>query len=542
MKKLKALVAACLAVTMLAGCGGSGSSNSVTVMSELDIMSMDSALATDGQSFSMIQAIIDGLYGYDKDGKLVPALVEKETVSKDGLTYTFTLKDAKWSNGDAVTANDFVYSWKRIIKSASEYAFFLGGQALNLVNGEKLYKKSDASDKELDTLGVKAIDDKTLEVKLAAPCGFIHELLAFPVLFPINEKFAEEKGDQYALTAENLLSCGAFKVDTWEQKSKINFVKNPDYYDADAVTIDNLTVNLKQDQAAAAVQFDNGELDFCTINSSLVDKYKDSESFKSLDGGFLWYLFVNFTSKDMANLNIRKGLSAAINREDFATNVLKDGSVAAKSFVPAKLATSTDGKDFTEDCGDLIKKNGVDFNLEKAQAYIDAGLKELGKDSITVRMVYGTDESPADQVATYLENSFKKLKGVKLKLIATEKKSRINDYQAKQDFDLSVTRWGPDFADPTTYLNNMEKSQWNSNNYGHYYNATYDSKMAAARKEVDLKKRWNILKECNGILMEDQAIIPIFQKNIAVLQNPNLTGLIDNPVGTPYVYKYLVKK
>jgi oligopeptide transport system substrate-binding protein len=540
MKFLKTLLAAALSLGLLAGCGSSSDSSgkSVTVMADNDLLSMSSTIATDGTAFEVIQAYCDGLYGYNEDGSIGLALAEKETVSDDKLTYTYTLRDATWSNGEAVTANDFVYAWRQLIVQASEYAFLLGEQGLNVANGDKLYQQEDVTEADLETLGVKAVDEKTLEVTLATPCGFVGELLSFPVFFPINEAFAEEKGDQYALTVDNILSCGAFTVSSWETGSKVVLQKNENYWDADAVSIDTLTINLAQDASAAAVQFDNGEEDFCIINSSLVDKYADTEEYKTLDGGFLWYLFVNFENSDLANLNIRKGLSAAINRQDLVENILKDGSTAAVGYTPTGLATSPSGTDFAEDCGDLLAKYGISYDATKAQEYIDAGLKELGKTSINISMTYGTDES-IDDVATYLEKAFSGLNGINFSLNATQKKARINDYQKSGNFDLSLTRWGPDFADPTTYLNNMEKSQWTNNNYGHYYNETYDKLMADSRLETDTTKRWENLVEANDILMQEVAIIPIFQKNVAVLQNTKLSGLISNSVGTPYIFKYL---
>jgi len=539
-KVLSALVCGAMALTLTA-CGGSGSSDSVVLMSENDLMSLDSRMATDGTSFNIISAFTDGLYGYKEDGTLDLALADKVDVSKDQLKYTFTLKDAKWSNGDAVTANDFVYAWRTVIKKNSEYAFLLGSQGANIKNAQSVMDNGGNP----DTIGVTAKDDKTLVVELDAKCGFLDKLLAFPTFFPINEKFAEEQGDQYANSVSGLLSCGAFKLDAWEVGTKVTLSKNADYWDADTVKINNLTINLAQDQSAAALQYDNGELDYCIISSSLVDKYSAKDFYGNINNGFLWYLFVNFEDKTMANENIRKGLSAAINREDLCQNVLKDGSSPALGFVPAELTKTEDGTDFAEKSGDLLAKNKINFDKTQAQAYIDAGLKELGKSSIDVSMVYGTDEA-VDDVATYLEQAFSSLKGINFKLIPTQKQSRINEYQEKGNFQLSLTRWGPDYADATTYLNNMEKSQWGGNNggnnYGHYYNAKYDELMKKAREATKTTDRESLLLQANEILMEDVAIIPIFSQGQAVLTNPSLKGLVHNAAGTPYIYKYLTKE
>jgi len=538
-KVLTALVCGAMALTLTA-CGGSSTSDSVVIMSENDLMSLDSRMATDGTSFNVISAFTDGLYGYAEDGTLALALADDVKVSDDQLTYTFTLKDVKWSNGDAVTANDFVYAWRTVISKNSEYAFLLGSQGANIKNAQSVMDNGG----DVTTIGVTAKDDKTLVVELDAKCGFLDKLLAFPTFFPINEKFAEEQGDQYANSTSALLSCGAFKLDTWEVGTKVSLSKNADYWDADTVKINNLTINLAQDQSAAALQYDNGELDYCVISSSLVDKYKEESFYSNINNGFLWYLFVNFEDETLANENIRKGLSAAINREDLCENVLKDGSSPATGFVPAELCKTEDGTDFAEKNGDLLAKNEINYDTAKAQEYINAGLKELGKSSVDITMVYGTDEG-VDDAATYLEQAFSKLDGVNFKLVPTQKQSRINEYQEKGDFQLSLTRWGPDYADATTYLNNMEKSQWGGNNggnnYGHYYNAKYDELMSKARAASEASERESLLLQANEILMEDVAIIPIFSQGQAILSNPSLKGLVHNAAGTPYIYKYLTK-
>lgn len=533
MRKLwKGLVAIVLAITLV-GCGSSEeNSNGITVMFENDLQSLDSSLATDGASLGIIRAFTDGLYATSEDGTLQLALAESEDVSEDGLTYTYTLKEAYWSNGDQVTAGDFVYAWRRVIDEKSEYAYLLGTSGANIKNAQ------DVIDNEGDssTIGITAVDDTTLVIELDSPCAFLKTLLAFPTFFPLNETYVEEQGDQYAKSASNLLSNGAFKIDDWEIGTKVSLVKNEDYYDADVVEIDSLTINLAQDQSAAALQFDNGELDYCIISSSLVDTYKDTDEYSTISNGFLWYLYVNFENEYLANENIRKGLSAAIDRVDLCDNILKDGSSPATGFVASETYTTVDGLDFAIADGDLLEVYEIDYNLEKAQAYIDAGLEELDEDEINLSLVYGTDES-VDTVATYLEQALNALKGVNLTLIATQKQARISNYQATGEFDLSLTRWGPDYEDPTTYLTLLQKDQWDNYNYGHYYNATYDELLENARTELDAETRENYLLEANQIAVSEVAVIPIFEQGQAVLTSSRITGLIHTING--YSYKYV---
>ncbi|MCD8028999.1 MAG: peptide ABC transporter substrate-binding protein [Erysipelotrichaceae bacterium] len=538
MKKVLSAMLCCAMAFTLAACGSSDDSSSadVVIMSENDLMSLDSSQATDGTSFEVISAFKEGLYTYAEDGTLTLGLADSVEVSDDQLTYTFTLKETTWSNGTAVTANDFVYALQRCINVSSEYAYLLGEQGVNIVNAEAAI----AGEVDASEIGVTAVDDYTLVFELASPCGFFDKLLAFPTFFPINEEFAEEKGDSYATTVDNLLFCGAFELTTWDLNSQVVLTKNENYYDADVVQVNTVTINLAQDQSAAALQFDSGELDYCIISSSLVDSYSDSEYYSTINNGYLWYLHVNFENEYLANENIRKGLSAAIDREDLCDNILKDGSSPASGFVPAELTTNSDGQDFAEACGDLLEEYEINYNLKKAQEYIDAGLEELGVDSISLTLLYGTDEGVND-AATYLQQALNALDGVELELVATQKQSRINSYQKDGDFDLSITRWGPDYADSTTYLNLLETSQIGNNNYGKYSNTEYDDLMELARNEADAATRESYLMEANNIVTSEVAVIVLFEQGQAVLTSSSLSGLLHNAVGTPYIFKYVTK-
>ena len=281
-------------------------------------------------------------------------------------------------------------------------------------------------------------------------------------------------------------------------------------------------MKLVQDPKVAAQSFMAGETDYAPITSDLVDKYKDDESFKQVPEGFLYYLSVNFQNEDLANANIRQAVSLSINRKDLCEKVLKDGSSAATGFIPKGVATSPDGKDFREESGTYIT-----YSQSKAQQALDRGLKELGKSEIKLRITYGTDESPMDVIATYLQNSLSKLKGIKVEMVATTKQDRIYNKQKNGDYDLSVTRWGPDYGDPTTFLT-IDIST-NSNNYGKYVSSDFDNYMGQAASESDARVRWQELLEAEKVLMTDLGSIPVFEKGSATLQNTKVKNLVIKP-------------
>ena len=532
MKKYVSLLLCFLMIFSLAGCGGNSKedTSTYTYSSELDIKNLDSSDADDQCSLRAIHAVIDGLMKTDKKGNITYGIAKSEEVSEDGLTHTYKLrKDAKWANGDPVTANDFVYAWHRIFKNKGNYYYMFADGIASIQGAQELSDKIDAgeelTDDDLNSMGVKALDDYTLEVKTTVRVSFLDELLAFPPFYPINEKFAEKQGNKYGKSAKTILGNGAFTMTNWEPGSVAEFEKNESYYDQKHVKLNKLVMKLVQEPKVAAQSFEAGETDYAPINSDLVDKYKDDEAFKQVYDGFLFYISVNFQNSDLANLNVRKAISLAINRKDLCENVLKDGSQVAGGFIPSGLATNPDGVDFRKDSG-----NFTSYDKKKAQESLEEGLKELGKDQITLRITYGTDESPMDVFATYLQNALSKLDAIKVEMVATTKQDRIYNKQKNGDFDLAVTRWGPDYGDPTTYLTIALST--NSNNYGKWSNSEYDQLVGQVGVESDVNKRWQEMKDAEKILLDDYAYIPVFEKGAATLQNPKVKNLVIKPCRT----------
>ena len=535
-KTVKVLLALTTAAGMLAGCGSKTDTDTFRFANDTDIVGMDSTVVDDAMSFNAITAITDGLTTVDVKGNTIPGIAKSWDVSNNGLTYTFHLRDAKWANGDDVTAQDFVYSWHRIIKNAGNYAYMLGSEGASIKNADSLINLGTAAtDEQLNTLGIKATDDKTVVVDLEKNVPYFVGLMSFPCYFPQNQKFVEKCGKNYATKPEYILANGAYKMTKWIKGNKATFTKNDKYYDAKSVKTKNLEMYLVQDPKTAAQNFDNGKVDYATINSTLVDKYKGKDTFKAIREGYLAYLICNFKADTTANKNLRHALSYAINRKDLCDNILKDGSQPATGFVPAQLCKSPSGKDFREESGKY-----VDYDVKKAQEYLDAAKKELGTDTITVDLLYGTDESPMDTFAEYLQGSFTKLKGLKVNMVATVKKDRIYNREASGNFQIACTRWAPDYADPTTFLNVLASS--NSNNYGKWENAQYNSLLKQAQNETDVNKRWNELLEAEKVMMDDMPNIPVVQTGTAALQAKNVKGLVHNTVSTPYVFKYVTLK
>ena len=366
-KKLLALVLATSMVAGLAGCGGTSAdtestetastastSTDLNVMIETAVESLDPQQATDGTSFEVIADYTDGLMQMDSDGNPINALAESYELSEDGLTYTFYIReDANWSNGDPVTAQDFVFAWQRAVdpEVASEYSYMLSdiGQ---IVNAAEII----AGEKDKSELGVTAVDDKTLEVQLNVPVSYFLSLMYFPTFYPVNEAFYNECGDTFATSPETVLSNGAFVLDDYEPAATaFHLTKNEDYYDADTVSLTGISYQVIQDSQTALMSYQTGDLDITLVNGDQVDQVEDDPEFQSIGAGYLWYVTPNIEGvPELANLNIRLALTMAINRESVTTDVLKDGSLPTYTAVPRDFASdfSADQEQFSEYCRD----------------------------------------------------------------------------------------------------------------------------------------------------------------------------------------------
>lgn len=510
------------------------SADSLNVHIDVEVASMDPQIATDGTSFEVIAAITDGLYALDADGNPVEALVDTVEKSEDGLNYTFTLKDAKWSNKTPVTANDFVFAWRRAVNPevASEYAFIIG------IAGIKNADAISAGEKPLEELGVTAVDEKTLKVELDVPVPFFESLMAFPTFYPVNEEFFTAKGDQYASTPETLLSNGAFVITGYEPAATtITLAKNDTYWDAENVKLPGIKYQVVKDSQQAMLAYQNGDLDLVTLSGEQVEQFQSDPEFKNIMAGYLWYVSPNQKVAGLENANLRKALALAFDKEAVTANILKDGSIPAYFAVPTLLATGPDGKDYRETAG-----SGY-FTADKAKAleYWETAKAELGVDSLTYTMIVEDTESSIN-VAQFLQAEIQTtLPGITINIEQMPKKNRVERLQAGE-FELCLTRWGPDYADPMTYLDMWITNS--PNNYGFWSNPDYDALIESSKKgdlALDVENRWNALVDAEKIVMEDAVILPVYQKGNAVMQRTSIQGVEFHSVAINRYFKNTTK-
>lgn len=509
------------------------SADTLKVHIDVEVASMDPQIATDGTSFEVLAAVTEGLFSVDDAGSPIKALADNVEKSEDGLKYTITLKDAKWTNGKPVTANDFVFAWKRLVdpKVASEYAFIVG------IAGIKNADDIAAGKMDLEQLGVTAKDDKTLEIELDTPVPFFESLMSFPSFLPVNEEFFNQCGDSFATSPDTILCNGPFKITSYEPAATtIELVKNEDYWDSGAVSLSGIKYQVIKDAQQTMLAYQNGDLDVATLSGEQVEQFQADPEFNNIMAGYLWYISPNQTVAGLENENLRKAIATAFDKTAIVNNILKDGSIVADFAVPTLLATGPDGEDFREG-----SKTYLSYDKAKALEYFEKAKAELGKDSFAYTMIVEDTES-AQNVAQFIQAEIQTtLPGVTINLEVMPKKNRVERMQ-EGTFELGLTRWGPDYADPMTYLDMWTTDS--SNNYGFWSNPDYDAVIQSAKKgelALDVEKRWEELKKAEGVVMDEAVIFPVYQKGNAVMIKNNVSGIEFHSVGINRVFKNTTK-
>lgn len=548
-KRILALIAAMTLSVSLMACSSGKSTSSTstgtkdtaakttakTLKAQLDVevASMDPQIATDGTSFEVIADVTEGLYSVDAAGSPIKAMAQDVQKSADGLSYTFTLKDAKWSNGTQVTAKDFVFAWRRLVdpKTASEYAFIAG------VAGIKNADDIAAGKMKLEDLGVTAKDDKTLVVQLSHPVSFFESLMSFPSFLPVNEDFFNKAGDKFGTSPDTILANGPFKIKTYEPAAtSIVLEKNNDYWDAGAVKLTSIQYQVIKEAQQAVLSYQNGDLDVANLQGEQVEQFKADPEFHTVPAGYLWYISPNTKVAGLENVNLRKAIALAYDKKAVVDNILKDGSTVGNFAVPTLLATGPDGKDFRDGA-----KTYLETDKAKAVEFYNKAKQELGKSSFAYTLMVEDTES-AQNVAQFIQSEIQNtLPGVTIKLEVMPKKNRL-ERMRKGEYELGLTRWGPDYADPMTYLDMWITGA--SNNSGKWSNAEYDAIIKSAKDgalSLDPTKRWEELKRAEGIVMDNAVILPVYQKGNAVMIKKNVTGIEFHSVGIGRVMKNVDK-
>lgn len=527
MKKLLAIFVCFLA---LFSCGSNSSSNGkyLTINLNEEGKTIDTALQTDVSSGDLHTFLSEGLTKIDiKTKQPIPGLAEKYDISEDGLTYTFHLRDGiKWSNGEKITANDFKFAWLRALdpNTAAPYAYML----YPIKNAEKF----NTGKATKDEVGIKVLDDKTLEVKLEASTPYFLSLTAFVTYMPANEKFVTECGDKFALEPDKLLYSGPFKMVSWTHNSEIKLVKNENYYDKDKINLDGVNIKFIANTAAALNAFKNDEIDFTSLTAEQYDEYKDNPNLHKVLMATNWYLEFNHKNKFLANSNIRKAILMAINKEELTKTVFNGINDPAYTFTPKGVGMpGLKTNDFATEIGVSAPK----FNATEAKAYLEKGLKELGLDKAPTLSIILNDSGLNKKIGESIQEYLRVNLGITLNIETMAFKERLSRMESGQ-FDVVLAGWGADYQDAMTFLDLLESN--NGNNHGKYSNTEYDKCIRLAKSTSNKEERYAAMKKAEEIIASDVPIALLFQAKKNYIVNEKLSNFTFSAVGPDFFMNY----
>ncbi|APD02621.2 peptide ABC transporter substrate-binding protein [Lactiplantibacillus plantarum] len=542
-RSVLAVVMSLVLVTVLAACGkhnsqssGNGKYASSQVLNLSYPSSLDSIDISNMSGYGSTGNIFESLYRLGKNGSITPGLAKSTKVSKDGKTYTFTIRNAKWSDGSKITAQDFVYSWKRTVTPAtkSQYAYLFSG----VKNADEIV----AGKKSPSTLGVKAQGEHTFIVTLDKPITYFKKLMTYPLFGPISEKAVKKWGSKYATKAQYMLYSGPFKLTGWTGTNNgWQFVKNNQYWDKKAVHLQKINYTVNESTTTTLNLFQEKKLDLTQLASEQVKNMKSSSDYTTYPYSITAFLVYNFQDsnatikKALNNAKIRQAISLSINRKTLVKNVIGDASTVSKTFVPQDLVKDAKtGKDFADES---TVKNSTSYNKALAQKLWKQGLKETGIKKLSIQLLASNDE-PNKPISQYLKSALEKnLDGLTVNLSNIPSKVASSRAQSG-DFDLYLSGWGADFNDPISHLQIMTNNS--GYNYGKYNSSTYNALVNKAQNQDanDTSARWQDMINAEKTIMKDQGITPLYQTVYSYLQNPKVKGIIHNTAGTQWNYKY----
>ena len=556
----KRLIVAALAIAgamSLSGCGGSKSNTEpaadstkaaengdtkksgdgkkiLTIQLGPDVESIDPALnsAVDGANY--ILYAFENLLKIDKEGKVVPGLAEKYEISDDQLTWTFHLRDGlKWSDGSDFTAEDFVYSWQRMVDPnvAAPYA----QTVLGMVEGyDEAIGKPDAEgnttiDPDPTKLKVEATDDKTLVVHMAKPTPYFDKLAAFVSLSPVKKDVVEANPDGWSIDPKTYISTGPFKLTDWKPGSYLMFEKNENYWDADSVKLDGIKCLLMEDQNAAFSAYESGDaLMIKSIPTQEITTLKERADYYLDPILGTYYLDLNNTLDEFKDSRVREALSLALDRK-YVSEVITSGTYTPASGFVSEGVTDWDGtvwQDNITDSSAYINVEDHAGNLAKAKEL----LKEAGYENGVglPEMVYSTnDASYHKKIAEYLQQAWGEL-GLKVEVNIVEWKS-FTPQRRSGNYQIARDGWVMDYNDPSNILELALTG--NGNNNAKYSNPEFDALMEKAATEKDPQTRFGYFHQAEDLMMKDTAMVPLLYYNDFYLQSDKITGSWHSPDG-----------
>ena len=519
--------------------GGSG--GTLNMRNTMEPTSLNTLLATYAYDFTPINAMIECLYRDDENDVPQPAGAETVDISDDKLVYTFHLReDATWSNGDPVVATDYEFAWQQALNPevASDYAYML-----YFIHNAQPYFNGEV---EWSEVGVKVIDDYTLEVTLDNPLPYATDLFAFPTLAPINQKFYEEVGaDKYATDAEYFCCNGMYELTEWSHNSQIVFQKREEYWNADAVGPDTIVYKIITDSQAGLNSYLSREIDYTDLDSGeVVQQAEEAAGFEVgvKPARSSYYLIVNTEDEFMSNQNLRLALAYSIDKQALVDTVYQNDNQPMTSFTPPAIMGANDSS-FQEalvaERGEMYPGSG---DLEKAQEYLQAALEELGctVDELNLS-IDCADDSLRRNCATFLQEQWRQNLGIENITVNSMQTKQVAANRQSGDYCMSLGGWSPDYNDAINFLDLWVTDGGNNDSF--WSNEEYDNLIAQATAEADEEVRQQYLFDAEEILAAEMPVIPLYWQcqNYSYNKDKIVDGAIITANQTTFYYATLAE-
>ena len=513
-----------IAALALISCSGDKGAESAAKRDTININlgneppSLDWSMATDVSSYTVLNNIMEGLTQFDAEFHPLPALAESWAVSEDGKTYTFKIREGvEWTDGKPLTAGDFEYSWKRLLnpETGADYAYFL----YDIVNAEE-YNTGEIND--ADKVGIKVVDDNTLEVTLEKPAAYFPSLLSFMATYPMRKDVVEEHGIRWT-EPENIVTLGPYRLTSWKHHDHILLTRNGGYW-GDKPRIEKVRIIMNENPSSALAQYESGELDYAdskSIPPLEVPRLKDLPDFKTTLMFRTNYIAFNTKKPPFDNPLVRKAFAASIDRQSIV-DLIQGAGVTTKSWIPDNMLGYN---------GEV----GIDFDPEQAKKWLaEAGYPD-GKGFPEVYFLW-PDVSSNRVIAEALQSMWKMYLGVKVNLMNQEWKVYLSTINTDPP-EIHRAGWGADFPDPHNFMTLFTCTS--GNNRTRWCNKEYDALVYRAAEETDPAKRKELYDKAQKILTEnDVPIVPFYVSNQQNMIKPYVKGLVPNPLDL-VLFKYV---
>ena len=489
---------------------------------------VDPGLATDKNSVALLANIFDGLTRPTIEGEVEAGIAESWEVSEDNLTYTFYLRESNWNDGTPLTAADFEYSWKRVLNPETGSP---GAAELFIIQGAEAYSQGEGS---ADDVQVKALDDYTLEVTLTEPKPQFLELTGrLPELYPVPQEVVNENIDWATDAGELFLNNGPFMLTEWVHQSDYVLSKNPNYWDSENVQLETINVQVVESMATANTMYLNGDINylgmpFHTISPEMIDVHKGSGDLKVSDMAAFYNYAMNVTDEHLSNVNIRKALALAVDRQSLIDNVTKAGQTPALRIVGPTATNSTQEVAYFED---------ADF--DKAREYLAIGLDELDlNDASELKLSMSTNVSEEHSaVAQFIQAGWKEELGIEVTIETTDFQVHLAD-MSQLNYQLGRRGEGYEYSDISSFLEQYYSTD-NGRNQTGWEDEDYQGLVEAARSEQDSVKREELLLEAEAIFMDAMPVVPLYFYTNAYVVNDDVHNMEMDTIGViqfKYVY------